>query len=187
MIESMTLEQLRNNPRLIEIQEGEFVWKDAYCERAWLSYDYDEDVETDSLEEQIEYKNDNKFPDVPDGTYQVWAHHTLDQKTWADSQVGFTATTWRLEEEICAPDKTLPIADIGLMRTDANGIKKYKKNIWINSASCFIVEVKDGVICPNKLAEAIRDAHARSGYWGEFYEGVSFDTELNGFLIRVGS
>ena len=73
------------------------------------------------------------------------------------------------------------------MRTDANGIKKYKKNIWINSASCFIVEVKDGIICPNKLAEAIEDAHARSGYWGEFYEGISFNTKLNGFLISVGS
>ena len=75
----------------------------------------------------------------------------------------------------------------GEFLTNHLGRKFYSSDIWIYSASCYVVTVKDGVADSGDLDAGIRDAHARSGYWGDFYEGVSFNEKLNGFQIHVGS
>ena len=88
--EKETLEVLRANPDILEIQEGEFVNTDAYSLGSHLSFDGDDgEVE---LNEAIERDGDNLFPDVPDGEYQVWAYHSIEQKLQADNRIGFTAT-----------------------------------------------------------------------------------------------
>ena len=150
---------------------GSGIDMDAYYDFAYLSPNIKWDPETDDeAEEQYDDLSDeliNAYHDVaeglPDGKYYVYARHTFEQKLVADAQVGFTDTIWWEDQD-----------------------PKYKG--WGYAQSHLPVEVRDGEIqCYCDLANMIQDAHARSGYWGTFFEGVEFNEQLNGFEVCVGS
>ena len=113
----------------------------------------------DSIADEIEGEGMNKV-DLPNGIYSVFAFHHIDQKEAADKRIGFTDTEWTPHSEMQG---------------------------WGYSKSSMEVEVVNGKVNADDLAWACQDAHARSGYWGDFFEGVEFDTDLNGFQVYIGS
>ena len=152
---------------------GSGIDMDAYYDFACLSPNIKWDPETDDeAEEQYDDLSDellDAYCDVsdglPDGKYYVYAYHNIDSKLRADTQVGFTDTIWWPSQD-----------------------PKYRDKGWGYAQSHLPVEVRDGRIqCFCDLAHMIQDAHARSGYWGTFFEGVEFNKQLNGFEVCVGS
>ena len=167
--------------------------QDAYNDAAYLSFhdvpmndegEWDENGEhADSLEEAMIRDGDLQFPNIPDGEYPVVAYHHIEQKKAADKEVGFTKTKWVAAEDV---KFTKQSEDPALQRLERMSIERRLLSGWGYSYASELVSVKDSKVSSN-VAELAMEAHARSGYWGTFYEGLEFDEDLQAFKVLVGS